>query len=101
MKRLKVGDQVKVITGKEKGKISTIKSILRKKHQVILDNVNVKIKHTKPSRSNEAGKIIQFEAPVDVSNVMLCNNEGIVSRIGVSFENGKKQRKPKKNTVTL
>ena len=101
MKRLKVGDQVKVITGKEKGKISTIKSILRKKHQVILDNVNVKIKHTKPSRSNEAGKIIQFEAPVDVSNVMLCNNEGIVSRIGISFENGQKQRKPKKNTVTL
>ena len=101
MKRLKVGDQVKVITGHEKGKISQIKSIIRKKSQVVLENVNVKIKHTKPSRSNEAGKIIQFEAPIDASNVMLCNDEGVVSRIGVSFDNGQKLRKPKKDAVTL
>jgi large subunit ribosomal protein L24 len=101
MKRLKIGDQVKVITGSEKGKISTIKSVLRKKNQVVLENINVKIKHTKPVRSNEAGKIIQFEAPIDASNVMLCNNDGVISRIGVTYNNGSKQRKPKKDAVVL
>ena len=101
MKRLKIGDQVKLITGLEKGKITTIKSIIRKKNQVVLENTNIKIKHTKPSRSNEAGKIIQFEAPVDASNVMLCNDEGVVSRVGVTIKNGEKQRTPKKDSVVL
>jgi large subunit ribosomal protein L24 len=101
MQKLKVGDQVKVITGAEKGKITKIKSILRKKGKVVLENTNIKIKHTKPQRSNEAGKIVQFEAPISISNVMICNNEGIVSRIGIVFENDKKRRKPKKATVTL
>lgn len=101
MQKLKVGDQVKVITGSEKGKITKIKSIFRKTGKIILQDTNTKIKHVKPQRSNEAGKIIQFDAPINISNVMICNNEGVVSRIGVTFENGSKKRKPKKTTVTL
>ena len=102
MKRLKVGDRVKVISGYDKNKVSKIKTVIRKKNQIIVEDVNIKIKHTKPVRSNEAGTIKQFEAPIDASNVMLCNSEGIVSRIGVYFdENGNKQRKPKNTEVTL
>lgn len=101
MQKLKIGDQVKVITGSERGKITQVKSILRKKGKIILNNTNIKLKHTKPQRSNEAGKIIQFEAPIDISNVMVCNDEGVVSRISIVSENGNKIRKPKKSTVIL
>nr|YP_009674979.1 ribosomal protein L24 [Rhizochromulina marina]QDH81830.1 ribosomal protein L24 [Rhizochromulina marina] len=101
MKNLKIGDRVKVISGQEKGKITKIKSLIRKKGKVVLENTNTRIKHTKPAKTNEAGKIIQFEAPIDASNVMICNEDGIVSRIELSFENGKKQRRAKKPNVKL
>ena len=58
MKKLKVGDKVKVIQGKDRGKIGTIKTILHKKEKIVIDGINTKIKHVKPSRSEEAGKII-------------------------------------------
>lgn len=101
MTKIKVGDQVKIITGREKGKIAKIKTILRKNNKVIVENSNVKIKHVKPKRTNEAGKIIQFEAPIDISNIMVCNDEGTVSRIGYTIEQNKKYRKAKKESVNI
>lgn len=101
MKKLKIKDQVKIISGQEKGKITKITSINRKTGRITLENSNIRIKHIKPTRTNEAGKIIQFEGPIDASNVMVCNESGIVSRIGITIQENKKQRQAKKSIVKL
>jgi len=88
MKKIKIGDNVKVILGDEKGKTGKIKSIINKKNQIIIEGINNKIKHLKPSQKDKIGKIINFSAPLHISNVMICNPEGVVSRIG--FINSKK-----------
>lgn len=92
MKKFKIGDTVKVILGKNKGQIGQIKNIFRKKNQIIVDGINTKFKHIKPTKTGEIGKIIQFDAPIHISNVMLCNENGISSRIGFKMENGIKMR---------
>lgn len=96
MKNFKVGDTVKIVTGREKGKITKIKAILRKTNKVILENTNIKVKHIKPTRNNEVGKIIQIEAPIDGSNVMLCDTNGTVTRLKKEIKNGIKIRVGKK-----
>ena len=88
MKKIKIGDNVKVILGDEKGKTGKIKSIINKKNQIIIEGINNKIKHLKPSQKDKIGKIINFSAPLHISNVMICNPEGVISRIG--FKNSKK-----------
>jgi len=92
MKKLKIGDNVKVILGKDKGKTGTIKSIYHKKNTLIIEGVNTKIKHVKPSRKEEAGKIITFDAPINCSNVMVCNENGETTRVGFTNQENKKVR---------
>ena len=101
MKKLKIGDNVKVILGKDKGKVGTIKTIYHKKNTLIIEGINTKIKHVKPTRKDEAGKIIQFDAPIDISNVMLCDENGIVSRVGFTMQDGKKVRILKKTNKLI
>jgi large subunit ribosomal protein L24 len=95
---LKKGDTVKVISGKDKGKISEITQILRTAHQVIVKDVNIKKKHVKPKKEGEVGRISQFEAPIDRSNVMLYSLEKkVASRICSQINaDGKKIRVLKK-----
>lgn len=92
MQKLKIGDQVKVILGKEKGEIGTIKSLFYKKQKVIVEGINVKIKHIKSNQKEKSGKIVKFEAPIDLSNVMICNSEGISSRVNFRIEADEKVR---------
>jgi large subunit ribosomal protein L24 len=99
MKKIKIGDNVKVILGDDKGKIGKIKSILRKKNQIIIEGLNNKIKHLKPSQKDKIGKIINFSAPLDISNVMICNSEGVISRIGFTSSKENKLRIFKKTKV--
>ena len=94
MKKIKVGDNVKVILGRDKNKIGKVKSILDKK--IIIEGVNTKIKHVKPSQKDKIGKIIKFDAPISISNVMVCNEKGFASKISIIFENNKKIRILKK-----
>jgi len=63
----------------------------RKKGKVIVEGINIIKKHQKPNQANQQGGIIEREAPIDVSNVMLVH-EGKVTRIGHKIENGKKIR---------
>jgi large subunit ribosomal protein L24 len=93
--RLKIGDTVKVITGSDKGSIGKITSILRKSNKVIIADVNKKFKHVKPKTKEDTGEIKQFEAPIHISNVMLCDNE-VASRFGMVYQDGKKVRCLKK-----
>ena len=95
---VKKGDTIKVISGKDKGKVSEVTKILRSSHQVIVKDVNVKKKHIKAKKEGEVGRISQFEAPIDASNVMLYSLEKkIASRVCIQTDaNGTKIRVLKK-----
>ena len=67
--KVKVGDNVKVLTGKYKGKEGKVLYTLRKKDRVVVEGVNIVKKHMKPSRMNETGGILEVENPIHVSNV--------------------------------
>lgn len=96
MQKIKIGDQVKIIQGKEKGQIGKIKSIAHKDKKVIVDDLNLRMKHVKPTQKDKAGKIVKFNAPIDISNVMVCNQNGIASKVGFIVDNNKKLRILKK-----
>lgn len=89
--KLKTGDKVVVITGKDKGKEGKILVVDRKKNRVIVEGVNMISKHTKPNAMNQQGGIIHKEGFIDASNVMYLHN-GKATRIGAKIENGKKYR---------
>ena len=67
--KVKVGDQVTVIAGKDKGKEGRIIKTLKKDNKVVVEGINVVKKHVKPNRMNEVGSIQEMEAPIHVSNV--------------------------------
>lgn len=89
--KLKTGDKVVVITGKDKGKEGKILVIDRKKNRVIVEGVNMVSKHTKPNPMNQQGGIVKKENFIDASNVMYVHN-GKPTRLGAKIENGKKSR---------
>ncbi|MBD3366092.1 50S ribosomal protein L24 [candidate division WWE3 bacterium] len=100
--KLRTGDKVKVITGKDKGKISTVLKVLPSKNKVIVEDVNKVKKHVKPGQVSEEGGIIEIEKPIDASNVMYYEeSEKAVTRIGFKFEDGKKVRISKKTGKVL
>ena len=91
MLKIKKGDTIKVIAGKDKDKEGKVLSIDRKKSRVLVEGINMVTKHTKPSAANQSGGIIQKEAPIDISNVMYLH-KGKPTRIGFKFEGEKKVR---------
>lgn len=70
---VKKGDKVKVITGKDKGKSGKVLAAFPKKDRVLIEGINMVKKHTKPSNINPQGGILNVEAPIHVSNVMLID----------------------------
>lgn len=80
--KIKTGDTVKVITGKDKGKQGKVLSVDRKSNRVLVEGVNMITKHSKPSAANQQGGIIHQEAPIDASNVMYVH-KGQPTRLGV------------------
>ena len=89
--KLKKGDTVRVIAGKDKDKEGKILSFDRKNHRVVVEGVGMVTKHMKPSAANAAGGIVQKEAAIDISNVMLVH-KGKVTRIGYKMEGDTKVR---------
>ena len=67
--KVKVGDKVKILAGKDKGKEGTVTATLKKKDKVVVSGINVVKKHMKPNAMNETGGIVSVEAPIHVSNV--------------------------------
>ena len=67
--KIKVGDNVKIIAGKDKGKTGNVIKTLRSVDKVIVEGINIVKKHQKPSNTNENGGIIEMAAPIHVSNV--------------------------------
>ena len=70
---IKVGDNVRVITGSNKGKEGKVLKVLRNENKVVVDGVNVVKKHVKPNRTNETGGILEVEAPIHISNVKVLD----------------------------
>ena len=97
--KIKTGDTVKVISGHYKGTVSEVKAVDPKKNKVIVEGVNMIKKSLKPSQQNPEGGIIETEAPIDASNVMLYDKKAkAASRIGFKFnEKGEKKRDFKKS----
>ena len=73
--KIKVGDNVRVITGSNKGKEGKVLKVLRSENRVIVDGVNIVKKHVKPNRTNETGGILETEAPIHISNVKVATKE--------------------------
>ncbi|MGD1852089.1 MAG: 50S ribosomal protein L24 [Cyanophyceae cyanobacterium] len=92
------GDTVQVITGRDKGKIGEVVAIFPKKSTVVIEGVNRRTKHIKPTQEGESGRIETTEFPLHSSNVMLYSKaEKVASRATtVVDENGRKVRKLKK-----
>jgi large subunit ribosomal protein L24 len=91
---LKKDDKVKVITGKDSGKVSKVLKVNRKKCRVLIENVNIVKRHTKQSAKNRQGGIVESESPIHWSNVLLmCNKCMAPVRLKIkSLDDGKKIR---------
>ena len=89
--KIKKGDTVKVIAGKDKDKEGVVKAVDPKNHKVTVEGVNVIKKHEKPSVANQNGGIIEKEAPIDASNVMYVH-KGKATRVGFKMDGDKKVR---------
>ncbi len=89
--KIKKGDTVKVIAGKDKDKEGKVISVDSKNSKVLVEGVNMITKHMKPSAANQNGGIVQKEAPIDISNVMY-SYKGKATRIGFKMDKDKKVR---------
>ncbi len=100
---VKKGDTVQVIAGRDKGKVGEVLKVIPKTSQVIVEGVNIKTKHLKPTAEGETGQIDNREFPIHSSNVMAYSTkEQVASRIAYTYtEDGKKVRMLKKTGEIL
>ena len=99
---VKSGDKVRVISGKDKGKEGTIKTTFAKENRVIVEGVNMIKKHQKPSNAYPQGGVIDTEAPIQASNVMLIDpSTNEPTRVGFKAVDGKKVRVAKNSGKTI
>ena len=89
--KIKKGDMVKVIAGKDKDKEGKVIAVNKKDGKVLVEGVNMLTKHTKPSMANQNGGIVHQEGYIDASNVMLLHN-GKATRVGFKMDGDKKVR---------
>ena len=89
--KIKKGDTVKVIAGKDKDREGKVIAVNPKKNTVLVEGVNMITKHTKPSMANQQGGIIHQEGPIDISNVMYVH-KGKATRVGFKMDGDKKVR---------
>jgi large subunit ribosomal protein L24 len=93
--KIKKGDQVRVLTGKDRGRTGKVLKVLTDKNQVIVEGINLIYKHSRPSQKNPQGGIIEKEGPIHLSNVMYYSSEG-PTRVGFRMiEDKEKNRKTK------
>ena len=96
--RIRKGDTVRIIAGKDKGKSGKVLEVNPRAGRILIEKLNIIKRHMKPSQKNRQGGIIDREAPLQVSNVMVvCENCGKASRMGMRrLEDGEKMRYCKK-----
>ena len=101
--RIRKGDTVQVIAGKDKGKTGAVLRTLPNENRVIVEGVNMRTRHEKPSQEGESGRIVTEEASLHASNVMLYSaDKKVASRVEIVVEkDGTKKRKLKKTGEVL
>ncbi|GAK93871.1 LSU ribosomal protein L24p [Nonlabens ulvanivorans] len=90
--KIKTGDKVRVLAGEHKGSEGVITRIFKDKNKAIVEGVNMVSKHEKPSATNPQGGIKEMEAPMQISNLSLIDNNGKTTRVGYRMEGDKKVR---------
>lgn len=99
---IKKGDNVIVITGKDKGKTGKVEFAFPKEQKVLILGVNIKKSHQRPKKSNEKGQIVEKPMPIHVSNVSIIDSKtNKPTRIGFKKDGDKKVRITKKSGVTI
>ena len=83
--KLKKGDKVVVLTGKDKGKQGEIARVMPKENKAVVSGVNVAIRHTRQTQSTQGGRVPK-EMPIDLSNLALLDTNGKATRVGFRFE---------------
>lgn len=95
--RLRSGDTVKVLAGIDRGKKGKIQQVLTQERLVVVEGVNMRSKSVRSRRQGQKGELVQFYAPISVSNLLLvCPHCAKTTRIRVTREDGKRQRICKK-----
>lgn len=89
--KIKKGDMVRVITGRDKDKEGKVISVNRKTNKLLVEGINMITKHAKPSMANQQGGIVHQEGPIDASNVMYLH-KGKPTRVGFKMDGDKKVR---------
>ena len=90
--KIKKGDRVRVLSGKDRGKEGVVMRALPSDRKVIVDGINVARKHQKATRATMQGGIIDKDMPIDASNVAVVGAKGSPARVGFEMRNGKKVR---------
>jgi large subunit ribosomal protein L24 len=90
--KIKKGDRVVLLTGKDKGRTGSVTKVFPKEERVLVEGLNMVKRHTKPSQTDPNGGIKNKEAPVHVSNVAIVDSAGKPTRVGFRMEGDKKVR---------
>ena len=89
--KLKKGDKVVVLAGKDKGKQGEITAVFPKENKAVVDGVNIAIRHTRQSQTSQGGRVAKA-MPIDLSNLSLMDKNGKATRVGFRMEGDKKVR---------
>jgi large subunit ribosomal protein L24 len=98
--KLKKGDRVVVLTGKDKGKQGEITQVMPKDNKAVVDGINIAIRHTRQSQTSQGGRLPKA-MPIDLSNLALMDASGKATRVGFRIEDGKKVRYAKTTGETI
>ena len=99
--KIRKGDRVVVLKGKDKGVQGNVAQVLPKLNKVIVEGANVAKRHSKPTRSNNEGGIIDKNMPIDASNVALVGANGKPTRVGFTMKDGSKVRIDRKSGAEI
>ena len=90
--KIKTGDNVVILTGKDKGRTGKVTKVLPSTNRVLVQGINMVQRHTKPSQGDPQGGIKHKEMPIHVSNVSLVDSNGKATRVGFRVDGDKKVR---------
>ncbi len=95
--KIKKGDNVKIISGKDKGKIGKVTKSFPVKNKIIVEGANLRKKHMRPTKQGQKGQMVQIAMPMDVSNaIIMCGSCNKPTRVGMRMSGEKKSRVCKK-----
>jgi large subunit ribosomal protein L24 len=89
--KLRKGDKVVVLAGKDKGKQGAITSVLTKENKAVVEGINMAIRHQRQTQGQQGGRVAKA-MPIDLSNLALMDKDGKATRVGFRTEDGKKVR---------